>query len=52
MHESVHVSMSKCIIHVCMHLHMYGGKNAYVFRQTCLCLNMYMYLSIYAGRHA
>ena len=30
MHKSIDVSMCACIIYVCMHLHIYGGKNPYI----------------------
>ena len=44
MHKSIHVSLCACIIYVCMHIHMYGGKNQYVsmnvdrHAQVCICL--------------
>ena len=34
MHKAIDVIMCACIIFVCMHVHMYGGKNPYVCRQT------------------
>ena len=31
MHKTIDVSMCACIIYVCMQVHMYGGKNPYVY---------------------
>ena len=31
MHKSIDVSMPACIIYVCMHVHVYGDENPYVF---------------------
>ena len=44
MYKSIDVSMFACIIYVCMHVHIYGGKNLYVCVQAnvhesiCICI--------------
>ena len=48
MHKSIEVSMCACIIYVCMHVHMFGSKNPYACRPTCMIL--YMYVSKYVYR--
>ena len=48
MYKSVNVSMSVCIIYVCIHVHMYEGKNPYV----CVYLGKYyksIYVYVYLG---
>ena len=56
MHNSIHVSMFAYIIYVCMHVHMYAGKNPYVCmyvcRQTYMSLHLYVYQNKYVGEHA
>ena len=48
MHKSRDVSMCVYIIYVCMHVHMYGGMNLHVCRQTWM--SIYVYVSKYICR--
>ena len=48
MHKYIHVSMCACITYVFMYLHMYGCKNPYVCRKTCM--SIYVSVSKYLCR--
>ena len=46
MHKYIHVSMCACIIYVCVHVHMYVGKNPYACMHICMYASMHKSICI------